>query len=629
MNSNLSMRSVQISQNKRIRNILCLLLALSILMISSSLVYATSQAVITGLSIDGILEYVEIPDFEYNLTTELKSSSVSFENPYSATVEVKFNNTVLGENTDYWNQYDLDFIDGLNTVEITVTSEDGINTNTYVINIARNCSSQAVITGLSVGGILEYDKIPYFVYDFTTELENSSVSFENPYSATVEVKLNDTTLFSENPGYWNNYEFDFVTGVNTVEINVVSEDGINTNTYRININRINAASQAVITSLSIDGILEYVETPGFEYNLTTELESSSVSFANPYGATVEVKFNNTVLGENTDFWNDYNLDFVTGVNTIEIKVTSEDGENTNIYRININRINAASQALIRGLSIGGVLDYVETPLFEYDNLTTTRKMSSLRFDNPYGATVEVKFNNTVLGENTDFWNDYDLDFVTGVNTVEITVTSEDGENTNIYVINITRNRSSQAVIQGLSIGGVLDYVETPLFEYNIITEFKGGHLGFQNSYGATIEVEFNGVVLGNETDYWLDFVIGVNTVEINVVSEDGENTNIYVINITRNRSSQAVIENLCIDGILEHVEIPVFEYDNLTTTRKKSYLGFKNPYGAAIEVKFNGSTILNEDTDYWHYYRLDFVDGENTIEITVTSEDGEIPISMQ
>ena len=82
MNSNLSMRSVQISQNKRIRNILCLLLALSILMISSSLVYATSQAVITGLSIDGILEYVEIPDFEYNLTTELKSSSVSFENPY-------------------------------------------------------------------------------------------------------------------------------------------------------------------------------------------------------------------------------------------------------------------------------------------------------------------------------------------------------------------------------------------------------------------------------------------------------------------------------------------------------------------------------------------------------------------
>ena len=37
MNSNLSMRSVQISQNKRIRNILCLLLALSILMISSSL----------------------------------------------------------------------------------------------------------------------------------------------------------------------------------------------------------------------------------------------------------------------------------------------------------------------------------------------------------------------------------------------------------------------------------------------------------------------------------------------------------------------------------------------------------------------------------------------------------------
>jgi hypothetical protein len=358
-------------------------------------------------------------------------------------------------------------VDGENTIEITVVSEDGENNNTYVINITRNPSSQAVIEDLNIDGILEYVETPDFEYNnLTTTRKKSSLSFDNPYGAAIEVKFNNTVLGDET---W--YYLNFVDGENTIEITVVSEDGENNNTYVINITR-NPSSQAVIENLNIDGILEYVETPVFEYdNLTTTRKKSSLSFDNLYGAAIEVKFNNAVLGDGTYTY--YNLNFAPGENIVEIKVVSEDRENTNIYVINITR-NLSSQAVIQGLSIEDALEYIETPLFEYDNLTTTRKTSYLDFDNPYGATTEMRLNGTFLGKGTF----YRLNFAPGGNIVEIKVTSSNGENTNIYTINITRNLSSQALIEYLSIDDIFWADSAEEFEYTEITKRTSKYNGF-------------------------------------------------------------------------------------------------------------------------------------------------------
>ena len=123
------------------------------------------------------------------------------------------------------------------------------------------------------------------------------------------------------------------------------------------------------------------------------------------------------------------------------------------------------------------------------------------------------------------------------------VTSSNGENTNIYTINITRNLSSQALIEYLSIDDIFWADSAEEFEYTEITKRKTEYMSFQNSYGATTEVKLNGsTVLGEDTGfrsyYRLDFAPGENIVEIEVTSANGENTNIYTINITRNLSTR-------------------------------------------------------------------------------------------
>ncbi len=569
----------------------------------------SSQAVILGLIIYDVLDWVDTPDPDivYDVTTERQCETLQFDNPYGATTEVVFNGTELGGDT----AYRLDFSLGLNVLLINVTSADGTNTNTYRINITRNLSSQAVIEGLQIGDVLEQVDFPdpETTYTAVTELREGYLSFNSPYGATTEVTFNGTILDNDS-GYW----LDFITGENVVEIQVTSADGSNTNTYRINITR-NLSSQAVIGYFYVQGVIDWVQPPDPEivYYASTERQISYLSFNNPYGATTEVTFNGTVLDEE----NYYQLDFVAGENIIQIQVTSEDGFNTNTYRINITR-TLSSRAIIENLYMGDILDCITTPELEY-NLTTERRGDFLGFDNPYGSTVEVTFNGTILGQAAGYWTGYWLDFITGNNVVEIQVTSADGTNTNIYRVNITRNQSSQAILEYFSVENALDYVHDPDPEtvYTATTQNLGGFLYFNNPYGATTIVKYNGKVVGYESHCWLGFTVGLNVLEIQVTSEDGVNTNTYRINITRNPYSQAVIEDLHIYGVLDEVSTPETEY-NLTTKRRGALFEFCNPYHATTKVTFNG-TVLGEDDYYW----LDFITGENVIEIQVTSEDGE------
>ncbi len=586
----------------------------------------SSQAVIRDMSIADtgvILELIETPDpeIEYNVTTERRGGFLEFDNPYGAAIEVTLNDSVLLFDSiycDHLYEYSIDLILGLNVVEITVTSEDGSQTNVYKIFITREPSSKVVLEGLGIDGVLEWVETPELDYDLTTLRQRVPLEFYDPYGAITEIMLNGTVLDpsfeysrpsngAKGCGYW----LDLIPDSNVVNIKLSSPEGPNTITYVINITR-NLSSVAVIKDLYIQGILSSVEVPEFEYNLSTELLGDFLYFDNPYGATTQVTLNNvTVTTEDDWYW----LDFVPGLNVLEIEVSSSDGTKTNTYVINIERI-LSSRAVIEDLYIGGVLDWVETPEFEY-NLSTEHQEGTLSFENPYDASIEITFNGTQLvGEEEDNW--YRLDLVPGMNVIKIKVTSADGTKTNTYVINITRNLSSKAVIEDLYIDGVLDWVEVPEFEYNVTTEIIGGYLEFNNPYGAMTEVTFNGIVLSGDTYYRLEYAPGMNVIEIKVTSADGTKTNTYVINIERILSSRAVIENLYIGGVLDWVETPEFEY-NVTTELRSVYLQFENPYGAMTEVTLNDTIV--EEYYYSGMYLIDFTLGMNVIEIKVTSAD--------
>jgi hypothetical protein len=191
-------------------------------------------------------------------------------------------------------------------------------------------------------------------------------------------------------------------------------------------------SQGTITPEFKSDVYEYTV-----YNIKDTINSVTINYTCD-NCTVSSTHANASKGSSSVKIGDLNK----GENKVELKVTSENGENSDTYTINIIRGETEfNSARIRTIQFGDsktTPDY-KSDVYEYtvqvpNSVKDVNKILSIELEDPT-ATYEVKGGDELN---------------VGENTVEITVTSALKDNTQIYIFKVTRLNSDECILVSYS-----------------------------------------------------------------------------------------------------------------------------------------------------------------------------------
>jgi tRNA threonylcarbamoyladenosine modification (KEOPS) complex Pcc1 subunit len=478
--------------------------------------------------------------------------------------------TVVGNVTD------KPLAPGNNEIAITVTAEDGTTKRTYRITAVRAHSTDATLKSiaLSVNGV---SLVPVFdpgTTDYAVEVENeitgvSVTATANHPGASVNGGGNSTSVNKS-----------LATGPNTVDITVTAEDGTTQKTYRIVFNRLLSAD-ASLKDLTTD---RGATDPSF--HAATKDYTVKVAYA-VMDITIVAQANNPVAGVGGDGYKTLN----PGANVFPVVVTAENGTQTT-YTLTV--VRQSDDAELANLTVGaGTLTPAFIPSttdYAVNVGSETTDLAAVGTPRHPGASVVVTGGSSL---------------VTGTNTVDITVTSEDATVTKLYRITAVRAPSSNTRLANI-------LVSTGTIAFDPAATSFTVHAGTATRIDVRgIASHPNAMVLGNVVGKSLSR--GDNFVTITVVAEDGTTAD-YPVRIVRAPSSDASLSDI------------VLSYGSLTplfTPRRYDYT-VNVPNGVTrISVagirNHDSATITGNLTD-----KEIWVKGTNVARITVTAEDGAV-----
>lgn len=510
------------------------------------------------------------------LTPSFSSSTTSYKYIYdesvtSVNVQATLSDNLLASITGT-GDYDLSTSSNSN---IVVTAEDG-TVKTYTIVFERKKSSINTLSSLTVkNDSNNYSLNPAFNKDVT------SYTMEVPNNID-KVTIGGTSTSSNVKSITGFGEVSLNFGSNQKNIVVTAEDGT-AKTYSITINRKKSAD-AYLKNIKIDNVaISDFSKEKFEYNIDP-IGSSTSSLNITYDknneySTVEILDNNLSIGNNI----------------VKLKVTSQDGNVVNIYKINVRR--KSNNSNLAGITVTsnpqGTLVEAFNPsttvyTYKYDRSVTSINVSALASDS----------NQVITGEGT--YN------ISDTKKATLTVTPEDG-NVKIYTINFEQILESDSTLSSITVSKDSDaYVLDPVF--------NSSTLEYSVEVPAEIDqVNINAVANGNYTKSItgtgnVSLKFGSNTVKIIVMAEDNSTT-IYKLNINRKISADASLTDLKVDGItVNNFKSEKTEYtlDDVDYDKDEIEISATGIVGSSISG--NGVKSLKV--------------GNNTFEVSVTAQDG-------
>lgn len=437
---------------------------------------------------------------------------------------------------------------GNNTVKVLVHAENG-NTREITLNVTRKNIVSALLKNLVVKNY---------------ELNPTFNSYINNYNITVDNEVESLTFTIEtldsNATYVVNNNSNFVVGNNEVEIVVTSSDGSMTETYVLNVNR-QAYSNTYLDYLytNLGDVTPTFNKTTMEYNIEVEYEKNTIElYAESVDKSAKVEtIYNGVTREATKENGVYNgelgaFNLTTGKNKVSIVVTSQSGIKR-IYYLTITR-KADDNNYLSSLTVKvGATVKTLTPEF---NKQETDYTVSVDEGTPSISVqgIAESMSATVSGNGV-----YSLKG--GENTIEINVTGENGI-TRTYTVRVTRPASSNNHLIELvpSIGEL-----TPEFSYDVDPSTISDRTYTLNLDSSAAYLSFeaiteddNAVVTGLDRRLVPD---GMSTREIVVTAEDST-TRTYIININKERSDDASLESLYVQGydfVDENGEVVTFD----------------------------------------------------------------------
>ena len=520
---------------------------------------------------------------------------------YSITVDetsLSLDNIVL---TDPYSTYVIegnsDFVNGEgNIVTITVTSEDESVTNTYTINVTKVISTDPRI------GIFKLDDYE-FVPAFYKDIYNYEVFVPNNLTSTLlEVKTLKNTAIIKSIMIDNNEqilntsnEFKdtvFIADVSqqpVITIITEAEDGSEA-TYTLTIGSEDLINNYLSTLNVSCGSLE----PNFDretnsYTVFVDEETTSCNIL----ATPEVAIA-AVTGNG-----DYNFPLEDKYLTIPIKVTAAHGEER-VYTVKIRR-PYSNESRLESLEIPESIfePEFESNVYEY-NVEVPNSISRL--------TKDIFTYTTIDPDSIVEFPEMDLS-TKEVNKYTIISTSEDGTQTSTYILNITRQKSSNTAISTVTVT-----TNNEGFTCTIDSDTNSCEITVPSSttdfvLNATIP-DGAAIVPMNPSNHTFEPTSYNMDVNLEVTAEDGTIGN-YTVKIVRALSTNNDLMDLKVNSVsLPNFSSSILSYD-------KTVLGTMNQIMISTVLADSKATVV---TDLSQPFNLEY--GLNEIDVVVKSEAG-------
>ena len=223
---------------------------------------------------------------------------------------------------------------GPNVINIAITAQDGVTTQTYTVTIFRP-SANANLAALKLStGVLS----PAFATgttSYTAGVSNATTSLTvTPTTSDVNatVTVNGSAVASGTASA----AIPLVVGPNAITTVVTAQDGTTTKTYTVTVTR-PPSSNAYLSNLKVTTA---TLSPAFAFNTfvyTSNVPNSTSSVTvtpNLLDATATVQVNGTTVANKTASGA---IALAVGGNTITTGVTAQDGSTTQTYTITITR----------------------------------------------------------------------------------------------------------------------------------------------------------------------------------------------------------------------------------------------------------------------------------------------------
>ncbi len=493
---------------------------------------------------------------------------------------------------------DITLHPGLNEHKIVVSTKDGAN-KTYTLKINREPSDDskakdivlknpvAYLCGLSpsyCNYTFDSDITSYeILLPFLTEKISLTPTLKSDYQ-TIKYYRNEPENEEENRIEQTSDTFEIHSGINIIEIDITSEDGLHTTTYTYKIRKDDSGNNNLailnVTNPQNEKTEITFNPSTYEYYITIPAEFAQIELEaipeNP-DATVTISGNENLM---------------TGLNEIRILVTAPN-KNQKTYILYTYKEQSTNTFLSNLEVIKENQEKVElTPTFN-------------KLLNDYTAVVDAttkKITINAASEAGSVTGTGVFELVSGKNSFPITVTSESGD-TNIYEIVIMKSRNNNSSLLNIEIEG---YEISPEFSKDI------------KNYTVTIPKNVDKLNVKvtpeeNTTTYTIrgnnNLTEKSNIIVITSIAED-KTYQVYQIVVLKESSTNNYLQNIEVTGGTLNEE---FNKENLSYTIDVD--------GSVNEITLKGikeddaSTISGNGTHA-------LVKGENIITITVTSEDG-------
>lgn len=512
---------------------------------------------------------------------------------------------------------------GLNAVNYDFVQDAANSTALNVVASGDNTLSSLSASGGTLNPVFSPS-----VLNYGFGVANNVTSFD--LSATINSDFATATLNGAPYVSGSTKTLPLIAGNNQFDIVVTAQDET-TKTYRINIHRAYSTNN-LLSSFVVNGV---TFTPSFDPNVTTYHASvpNSVDNISMYGIAAD---SSAIVkgydGTEATAANPFHYPVTVGEYAYNLIVTSQSGDNR-FYTVMIDRAKSSDATLA---SFGNELVTLNSPIVN-GTLNYTAMVAhstyNVRF-NPVTSSNRASITVLVNNQPVDSYGGYYMEFGFGTNTLTVVVTSEDGNNTKTYSLDITRTKSSNATLGTLSIPYLTSLNEPfdeNIYAYtaNLADSAITGLPVTAYSENEFATVKINGTVVPRFQNYQMVLRGGPNTFNIVVTSQDGTESKTYQLVLTRAgtpppaQSPIARLASLTVSSGSSFSKNFNFSYEELTTvtapnsvTSVRLFLNKEHPNST---ITLNGAPYNAELNDGdLHPVSV----GDNIFTVVVTAEDG-------
>ncbi len=133
--------------------------------------------------------------------------------------------------------YEVPLRVGINTVQVRVIAENGLNSRTYTVEIQRHASRNASLSALNAESVTMQFRPEILSYEATVASDVDVIKLTPVVAdsqASLQVAVNDRTLLADGYG---SYAIELLEGMNYIKLQVTAADGVSQQTYRLSVQR--------------------------------------------------------------------------------------------------------------------------------------------------------------------------------------------------------------------------------------------------------------------------------------------------------------------------------------------------------------------------------------------------------